>query len=223
MIWPRIEGLYAITPDIADTAALIRIARQVLVGGAQLIQYRNKSANEALRLKQAHSLAALCREFHVPLIVNDHLDLAIEVNADGVHLGSDDTPIADARHKLGARKIIGASCYNGLEQALEAERQGADYVAFGAFFASTTKPHAVAATKELLRKAKDLLRVPVVAIGGITARNAMELIDEGADALAVSHAVFAAPDVQSEAETFVRLFKQRDNFSHQHELPHDLT
>jgi thiamine-phosphate pyrophosphorylase len=193
------------------------------VGGAQLIQYRNKSANEALRLKQAHSLAALCREFHVPLIVNDHLDLAIEVNADGVHLGSDDTPIADARHKLGARKIIGASCYNGLEQALEAERQGADYVAFGAFFASTTKPHAVAATKELLRKAKDLLRVPVVAIGGITARNAMELIDEGADALAVSHAVFAAPDVQSEAETFVRLFKQRDNFSHQHEFPHDLT
>ncbi|HET7061206.1 MAG TPA: thiamine phosphate synthase [Nitrosospira sp.] len=214
MRWPRIEGLYAITPDIADTAALIRMARQILVGGARLVQYRNKSATEALRLEQAHSLASLCREFRVPLIVNDHLDLAIEVSADGVHLGFDDTPIAHARRKLGTRKIIGASCYNNLEQALEAEHQRADYVAFGAFFASTTKPHAVAATKELLRGAKALLRVPVVAIGGITARNAMELINEGADALAVSHAVFAASDVQSEAQTFARLFERRDNFSH---------
>jgi thiamine-phosphate pyrophosphorylase len=214
MRWPRIEGLYAITPDVADTSALIQMARQVLVGGARLLQYRNKSANEALRLEQAGSLASLCREFRVPLIVNDHLDLAIEVNADGVHLGFDDTPVAHARRKLGTGKIIGASCYNNLEQALEAERQGADYVAFGAFFASTTKPHTVAATKELLREAKALLGVPVVAIGGITTKSGMELINEGADGLAVSHAVFAASDVQSEAETLARLFTQRNNLSH---------
>jgi len=210
----EIEGLYAITPDVSDTKNLIQVTRQVLAGGARLVQYRNKTANAALRLEQAHSLAVLCREFGVPMIVNDHLDLAVEVDADGVHLGTDDASIADARRKLGDAKFVGASCYNKLEHAFEAERQGADYVAFGAFFASTTKPGAASASTDLLRRAKTLLQVPLVAIGGITEGNAPELIYEGADAVAVSSALFGASNVQSKAESFARLFKQnRSSFS----------
>jgi thiamine-phosphate pyrophosphorylase len=211
MIRPEIEGLYAITPDIAATSTLIRMTRHVLAGGARLVQYRNKTANAALRLEQAYSLAALCREFRVPLIVNDYIDLAAEVDSDGVHLGLDDAAIVDARRKLGSTKIIGASCYNKLGHAIEAERQGADYVAFGAFFASTTKPGAVVASGSALRCAKALLHVPIVAIGGITTRNAGELICEGADAIAVSNALFTAANIQSEAEIFSCLFKPSGN------------
>jgi thiamine-phosphate pyrophosphorylase len=211
MIRPEIEGLYAITPDIADTAILIQMTRHVLMGGARLVQYRNKIANAALRLEQAYSLATLCREFCVPLIINDDIDLTAEVDSDGVHLGLDDASIVDARRKLGSEKIIGASCYNNLEHAVEAVCQGADYVAFGAFFASMTKPGAAVAPGSLLRRAKALLHVPIVGIGGITAGNAEELICEGADALAVSNGVFSAPNIQSEAEIFARLFKQNGN------------
>jgi thiamine-phosphate pyrophosphorylase len=211
MIRPEIEGLYAITPNIADTAILIQMTRHVLAGGARLVQYRNKIANAALRLEQAHSLATLCREFCVPLIINDYVDLAAEVDSDGVHLGLDDVSIVEARRKLGSEKIIGASCYNELEHAVEAERQGADYVAFGAFFASRTKPGAAVASGNVLRRAKALLHVPIVGIGGITTRNAAELISEGADALAVSNGVFSAPNIQSEAEIFARLFNQSGN------------
>ena len=163
MTRPEIEGLYAITPDIGETSSLISMARQVLAGGARLIQYRNKTASAALRLEQARSLADLCRQFHAPLIINDHLDLAVEVSADGVHLGGEDCSIFEARRVLGAGKIVGTSCYNHLELAFEAEREGADYVAFGAFFASATKPEAVTASKDLLRHGRTTLHVPMVA------------------------------------------------------------
>ncbi len=208
MTRPVIEGLYAITPDFADTSSLVAMTRQALAGGACLIQYRNKTADAALRSEQARALASLCRKFHVPLIINDHTDLAIEVNADGVHLGRGDASIIEARRKLGRKKIVGASCYNRLEHALEAERQGADYVAFGAFFASVTKPGAVEASMDLLPHAKATLRVPIVAIGGITPGTALELIRGGADAVAASSGLFGAPDIQSAAERFAVLFKR---------------
>ncbi|SEL55411.1 thiamine phosphate synthase [Nitrosovibrio tenuis] len=211
MTRPKVDGLYAITPDIADTASLVSMTRQVLAGGARLIQYRNKTANAVLRLEQARLLASLCREFYVPLIVNDHLDLAVEVNADGVHVGQGDASIAEARRKLGDGKIVGASCYNRLEHAFEAERQGADYVAFGAFYVSSTKPGAVRASMDLLRRAKATLCVPVVAIGGITARAAGELIQEGAVAVAVSSALFEVQNIQSAAESFAGLFNRNCN------------
>jgi thiamine-phosphate pyrophosphorylase len=207
MTQPAVEGLYAITPDIGDTATLISMIQQSLAGGARLIQYRNKTASAALRLEQAHSLAGLCRQFHVPLIINDHLDLAIEVNADGVHLGREDASINEARRKLGDRKIVGASCYNRLEHALEAEREGADYVAFGAFFASATKPGAVAASMDLLRHARKILRGPIVAIGGVTPSTAVELIQAGADAVAVSSGLFGVPNIQRAAESLAGLFR----------------
>lgn len=203
-----ISGLYGITPDMTDTAALVAATRQTLEGGARLIQYRNKSGGRALRREQAHSLARLCREFRVPLIINDHLDLAREVDADGIHLGRDDAFMAEARHRLGDGKIIGISCYNQLEYAREAENQGADYVAFGAFFTSATKPDAVSAPISLLRQARRDLRIPIVAIGGIRPGNARELISEGADAVAASSALFNAINILEAARNYSRLFEK---------------
>ena len=224
MIRPEIDGLYAISPDRADSADLITMTQQVLAGGARLFQYRNKTADIALRLEQARLLAHLCREFNVPFIVNDHLDLAEEVGADGVHLGQEDASVTEARRRLGHEKIIGVSCYDRLELSIEAERQGADYVAFGAFYASVTKPGATVAPIDLLRRAKQKLHIPIVVIGGITSSNAMELINLGADAVAASHALFGARNIQSMAEKFSRLFNQTPHsFPHNHGLSNDLT
>jgi len=224
MLLPRVEGLYAITPDMADTAALVTLTQQGLAGGARLVQYRNKTANAALHLEQAQALINLCRKYNVPLIINDHLDLAAEIGAAGVHVGREDISVTVARRRLGPGKIIGVSCYNRLESAVEAERQGANYVAFGAFFVSATKPGAVTASIDLLPRAKQKLHVPVVAIGGITPHHAVGLIRQGADAIAVSNALFGAPGIQSAAENFFRLFKQtRHSIHHTYELSHDFT
>lgn len=224
MLQPRIEGLYAITPDVADTADLVALIQQALASGARLVQYRNKTADATLRLEQAQALVNLCRKFKVPLIINDHLDLAIEVGAEGVHVGREDASVTAARRRLGSGKIVGVSCYNRLESAIEAERQGADYVAFGAFFVSATKPGAVTAPIGLLSQAKQKLHVPVVAIGGITPHHAAELIRQGADAIAASNALFGTPGTQSAAENFSRLFTQaRYSIHHSYELSHDFT
>lgn len=203
-----IRGLYAITPDESDTAELLRKVRLALLGGTRVVQYRNKTADAALRLKQARALCELTREFAVPLIINDDVALTVQVAADGVHLGGEDGSVADARALLGGGKFIGVSCYNRLPLAHEAVRQGADCVAFGSFFTSTVKPRAVTATPDLLRQARRELNVPIIAIGGITARNGAQLLAAGADALAVISAVFDAPDVEDAAREFFYLFEQ---------------
>ncbi|MHB0925814.1 MAG: thiamine phosphate synthase [Gallionellaceae bacterium] len=200
-----IGGLYAITPDETDTAELLRKVRLALLGGARVVQYRNKIAAAVLRLEQAEALRELTREFAVPLIVNDDAALARQVAADGVHLGGADGSVADARALLGGGRLIGVSCYNRLASAHEAVRLGADYVAFGSFFASTVKPDAVAATPDLLRQARRELAVPLVAIGGIDAQNGAQLLEAGANALAVISAVFAASDIQHAARQFSTL------------------
>ena len=200
-----IKGLYAITPDEPDTLELLRKVRLVLLGGARLLQYRNKAADKAVRLEQARALRELTHEFVVPLIINDDVMLAQRVAADGVHLGGSDGNLADARAVLGSGKLIGMSCYNRLALAHEAVRQGADYVAFGSFFASTVKPDAVAATPDLLRQARREITVPLVAIGGITLHNGAGLLEAGADALAVISAVFGAKDIQGAARQFANL------------------
>ncbi|MDQ3186639.1 MAG: thiamine phosphate synthase [Pseudomonadota bacterium] len=223
MTRPGIDGLYAITPDVHATSSLAAMTRQVLMGGARLIQYRNKTAGIALRLEQARLLAHLCRKFSVPFIINDHLDLAVEAGADGMHLGQEDVPLAEARRRLGHGKIIGVSCYDRLELAIEAERQGADYVAFGAFFASITKPGAAAAPIDLLRQAKRILHIPVVAIGGMTSDNAVELIRLGTDAVAASNALYGAANIRSATEKFSRLFNLKYSLPHKYELSNDLT
>ncbi len=203
-----ISGLYAVTPDIPDTVELVRRVRLALQGGAQVLQYRNKTANAKLELVQARALRELTREFQATFIVNDDVQLAAQVDADGVHLGGEDGSVATARAHLGNAKIIGVSCYNRFPLAREAVRQGADYVAFGAFFSSTVKPGAVKADAALLRTARDMLDVPIVAIGGITQLNSAALIEAGADALAVITALFEAPDIELAAHGFSTLFSR---------------
>jgi thiamine-phosphate pyrophosphorylase len=204
-----IAGLYAITPDIADTDDLLLRTRAALNGGARVLQYRNKTASPALRHEQALALQALCMEFTVPLIINDHLDLALAVNAAGLHLGGDDGDIAAARAQLGPGKLLGASCYDRIELAQAAVAAGADHIAFGSFFASNVKPDAVRPPLDLISRAKKDFRLPVVAIGGITPHNAPELIAAGIDAIAVISAVFTAPDVAAAAREFQNLFESQ--------------
>ena len=205
---PTISGLYALTPACADTESLVRQIRQALSGGVHMLQYRNKDGDAALRHEQASELLALCRQFHVPLIINDDIRLADLTGADGVHLGKDDGSVREARLILGPDKIIGVSCYNDLQRALDAETHGANYVAFGSFFPSPTKPGATAAPLTLLHEAKRSLNIPVVAIGGITADNVQPLIDAGTDAVAVISALFDSDDIGAAASRFAVLFEK---------------
>lgn len=200
-----IKGLYAVTPDIEDTSLLCDMVTAAIQGGAGVVQYRNKLADAALQHKQASALLPICREFGVPFIVNDDVALCQLLGADGVHLGADDGDIAAARKLLGADKIIGASCYNRFELAEQAKAQGASYVAFGACFNSSTKPHAPVASLDLFAKTKQLA-IPSVAIGGITLVNAGLAIAAGADAVAVINALFASNDIQAAAAKFSHLF-----------------
>ncbi len=203
-----VRGLYAVTPDTADTVALLGKVEAALDGGARLLQYRNKTADAALRLAQARALAALCRRYRVPLIVNDYVDLALAVDAEGLHLGGEDGSVADARRRLGPHKLLGVSCYRRIENALDAARLGANHVAFGGFFPSRVKPGAAGAPLSILGEAKRRLALPVVAIGGITVDNAPELIAAGADSVAVITALFDAPDVRAAAQRFSALFAE---------------
>jgi thiamine-phosphate pyrophosphorylase len=201
-----LNGLYAVTPEMADAAALAAKVEAALRGGARIVQYRSKSANMALRRSQASSIARLCRSWKATFIVNDSAELARELDADGVHLGKNDITVGLAREVLAPGKLIGVSCYNEMGRARQARAQGADYVAFGSFFPSATKPLAPAAGKELLRLAATELTLPVVAIGGVNTGNAGALIAAGADCIAVLSALFDAPDIEAQARRFARLF-----------------
>lgn len=200
-----IRGLYAITPEEDNTAQLLQKTRLVLQGGTRVLQYRNKLGSLAMRLEQASVLRELTREYGALLIINDDAMLAMQVAADGVHLGGEDGGVAAARAILGFEKTIGVSCYNRLELACEAAEQGADYVAFGAFFTSTVKPDAPLATLELLKLAKCKIALPLVAIGGITPDNGAALLAAGADALAVISALYGAGDIRMAAQQFADL------------------
>ncbi len=205
---PRaLRGLYVIADSaLLPPGTLIGAVEQALRGGASAVQYRDKQARGATRVTELIELRALCRRADAPLILNDNPALALEIDADGVHLGKDDAAIADARAQLGPTLLIGASCYNDLSQALAAREAGADYVAFGSFFASPTKPDAVAAPIGLLRRARQALDLPLVAIGGITPENGPELLAAGADALAIISGVFGQPDVTAAARRYTRLW-----------------
>jgi|SRR5262249_8204464 len=202
----NLKGLYAITPDERSTGELARKVRLALAGGASIVQYRSKSPDPAVRRDQGEALLAICRASRIPLIVNDDLELAEAIGADGLHLGREDAPIAAARKRLGPAWILGASCYDQLALAVAARDAGADYVAFGSAFASRTKPGAVRAPLALYREAKSRVGSPIVAIGGITSRNAQALIDAGVDAVAVISALFDAEDIQERAREFASMF-----------------
>ena len=204
----RLRGLYALTPDTHDTAMLVTAVAAALDGGAAAVQYRSKQADPRLRAEQARALARVLAARGGVYVVNDDPALAREVGADGVHLGEDDATIEAAREILGPDRLIGVSCYADVERARDAVARGADYVAFGSFFPSSTKPGARRADPALLARAQSL-GVPVVAIGGITADNAETLIAYGADAVAVISDVFghAEPDaIRAAADAFARVF-----------------
>lgn len=199
------SGLYAITAEShTNPEQLAQAVKAALRGGAKLVQYRAKSAHD--RLAEATRVLAECRAAGVPLIINDDVELALAVGAEGVHLGKDDGSLQAARVRLGANAIIGVSCYDSVERALEAQALGASYAAFGRFFPSASKPHAPCARLETLIEAKRKLSIPLVAIGGITPTNGRPLVEAGADMLAVIDAVFGADDPERAAAAFQPLF-----------------
>jgi len=203
----RLRGLYAVTPEHpVPTCPLLRQVEQAIAGGARVIQYRDKGEDAGKRRDEAAALLAVCRAAGVPLIVNDDLELAQAVGADGIHLGRGDADPQEARRRLGPNALIGISCYDRFERARWAQDMGADYAAFGRFFPSSTKPGAVQATPHLLRRARRELTLPLVAIGGITPENGGSLILAGADMLAVVVGVFGQPDIRGAALAFTRLF-----------------
>ena len=206
-----LRGLYAITDArLLAEKDFISPVSQALAGGARIIQYRDKSQQHAKRRQQAQALRALCTSHNALLIINDDVELAAMIKADGVHLGLDDADIAQARARLGGGAIIGVSCYNRYELAERAAEQNADYIAFGAFYPSPTKPAAVRAEPELIVRAKQQLAIPVCAIGGITLDNGAALVNAGADMLAVISGVFAADDITAKARSFAGLWADQN-------------
>jgi len=206
VITTSIAGLYAILDTDLVEQELVSAAEQAVKGGARVLQYRDKKGESATRLEQAQQLQKICQRHQIPFIINDDVMLARAVDAAGVHLGRHDAGLEAARTLLGPDKIIGVSCYNDLALAQEMVQQGADYVAFGSFYASNTKPAAVRAPLTLLMEAKKTISVPLVAIGGITPDNTPELIKAGADAVAVISGIFAGNDYCKAARQYAMLF-----------------
>ena len=206
----QVRGLYAITPDGLDDAALLSRTEAALEGGARLVQYRDKSSDPARRRGQATSLLSLCVRHGATLVINDDLGLALDIGAHGVHMGRGDGDLREARRLLGADRLLGASCYADIGLARAALAAGADHVAFGAAYTSGTKPGAKPAGIGVYREARAVLDAPIVAIGGITPANAQPLLDAGVDALAVVGALYDAFDaagVRAAARSFANLFR----------------
>ena len=209
MVTRKLAGLYAITPDEPSTQVLARKVGQALQGGAAIVQYRNKSASPDLRREQGLALAALCREAKACFIVNDDLALALELDADGLHLGAEDGDLVLARKQLGSEKLLGASCYDRIDLAQAAVQASVDYLAFGSVFGSLTKPAAVRAPLAIFAEARRRFSLPLVAIGGITLQNAPQVFAAGADAVAVISDLFDAADIAERAAGFTRLHQQQ--------------
>jgi thiamine-phosphate pyrophosphorylase len=205
----KIAGLYAVTPDEPDTGVLVNKVAQALRGGASVVQYRNKTADPGLRREQGRALAVLCREANACFVINDDVALALELDAEGVHLGAEDGDLTVARMHLGSGKLLGASCYDRIELAQAAAQAGVDYLAFGSIFGSVTKPAAVRAPLTLFAEARHRFSLPLVAIGGITLQNAVQAFAAGANAVAVISALFDASDIAERAAGFTRIHQQQ--------------
>lgn len=201
----KMQGLYLVTPDWIDTDRLLDVTGRALDAGATLVQYRNKTAG-ALREEQAGALLTLCRRHGTPLVINDHVELCMRLDADGVHVGGTDAPVAAVRAALGPARIVGASCYGRFALAQAAQDAGASYVAFGGFYPSRVKVYEVSTPPHIVAQAKAQLQVPVVVIGGMTAENARPLVELGADMVAAISSVYLAEDAGAAARQFAALF-----------------
>ena len=201
----NLKGLYAITDPSLLRDELIYKVEQAIVAGINILQYRNKTTSIEQQEQEALALATLCKKNNVLFLINDNIELAVKVHADGVHLGQSDTKLQQARKILGENKIIGITCHNKIELAIEAQEKGADYVAFGRFFNSETKPSAPAAELSLLSEAAKVITLPIVAIGGITPESAPLLLQKGADMLAVIHGIFGQKNILKATQQFVKI------------------
>jgi thiamine-phosphate pyrophosphorylase len=200
------KGLYLVTPDWDDTDRLLAATESGLRGGAALVQYRHKTAAPELRREQASRLLALCRRYGRTFIVNDHVELCLALDADGVHVGGTDETVAKVRALTGPDKIVGASCYGSMERAQDAYRAGASYVAFGGFYPSRVKKYEVTTPADIVARAKAAIPLPSVVIGGMTHANAAPLVAHGADMVAVISSVYMAPEPEAAAREFAGLF-----------------
>jgi len=203
----HLRGLYIVTPDWDDTAQLLTATELALQNGAALVQYRHKTADPAQRRDQASALLALCRQYEVPLIINDHVDLCLEIDADGIHVGGTDASIAEVRQAVGPDRIVGASCYGTLELAHAAHRDGASYVAFGGFYPSRVKKYDFRTAPEIIAQSKREIALPVVVIGGITLENAPPLVAQGADMVAVISSVYLVPVAERKTRELADLYR----------------
>lgn len=200
----HLSGLYGITDAelMPSTEIMLKKVELSIKGGARIIQYRDKSSDLKKRVEQASTLNKLCRQYNIPLLINDDAGLAAGIGAAGVHLGQSDGAVCEAREMLGEEAIIGVTCHDSLALAELAFKEGANYIAFGAFFPSKTKPHAQPAPLSLLQQAKEKVDLPIVAIGGISVDNAAQIIDAGADMIAVIHALYAQNNITATAKQF---------------------
>lgn len=203
-----LKGLYVITdPNLSSPNNIVDHVTSALKGGAKIVQFRDKTSDFSTQLTIAKQLKTLCDQYQAWFIINDNIELAQQSQAHGVHIGKNDSDLQSARNILGAKAIIGVSCYNDLSLALKMQNMGADYVAFGRFFPSSTKPNAPQADLQTLVEAKHSLSIPIVAIGGIDTHNANQLLATDVDSLAVIQGVFAQDDIQSAARQISRQFK----------------
>ncbi len=203
----KLKGLYAITDSrLIPDGHFSETVESALLGGASIIQYRDKSGDHKKQLRQAHIVRSLCLHYHALSIINDDIALAKAVAADGVHIGKNDGSLLKARQQLGENAIIGVSCYNNISLAIEAEKNSADYVAFGAMFSSPTKPEAIVAGPDIITRAKQQLSIPVCTIGGIDESNIQQLILRGADMTAVISSLFSTEDIQQTAKKLSKNF-----------------
>lgn len=202
----KLSGLYLVTPDWDDTEKLVEVSELALQGGTSLLQYRHKTADASLRKQQARALRELCQRYHCPFIINDHVELCIEVDADGIHVGGLDASVEQVRAKVGPSKIVGTSCYGDMELARIAQQQGASYVAFGGFYPSRIKKYPVTTPQTIVTQAKSEIPLPNVVIGGMTIENCTPLIAAGADMVAVISSVYMVEDPKQAAHGFSKLF-----------------
>ena len=204
----ELRGLYLVTPNWDDTDRLLAVTESALHAGVSLLQYRHKTASKELRLTQAKALHDLCRRFQVPLIINDHVYLCLDIDAEGVHVGGTDISVAQARALVGDQKIVGASCYGDLRLAHAAQEQGASYVAFGGFYPSQVKQYPVTTSANIITEAKHDIVLPIVVIGGMTVELARPLVQGGADMVAAISSVYNAADPEYICKEFIALFQQ---------------
>lgn len=200
------KGLYLVTPDWDDTLKMLDVTEAGLRGGASLVQYRHKTATPELRREQATRLQALCRKYDRPFIVNDFVELCMELDADGIHVGGTDAAVAQVRAAVGPSKIVGASCYGSMQLARDAHQAGASYVAFGGFYPSRVKKYEVSTPPEIVAQARKEIPLPNVVIGGMTQQNSAPLVAQGADMVAAISSVYMVDDPEDAARGFVKLF-----------------